>query len=48
MPIDSFMRLSEVRASPRDALMLARADGIALVLSPPVANPSDFDCTTTA
>jgi len=42
MPIDSFMRLSEVRASPRDALMLARADGIALVLSPPVANPVGF------
>src|SRR6266849_4278819 len=42
MSIDSFMRLSEVRASPRDALMLARADGIALVLSPPVANPVGF------
>jgi PAS domain S-box-containing protein len=42
MSIDSFMRLSDVQASPRDALTLARADGMALVLSPPVANPVGF------
>jgi hypothetical protein len=42
MSIDSFMRPAEGRASPHDALMLARADGMALVLSPPVANPIGF------
>jgi PAS domain S-box-containing protein len=42
MSIDSFMQLSEVQASPHDALTLARADGMALVLSPPVADPVGF------
>jgi PAS domain S-box-containing protein len=42
MAVDSFRQLSDVRASPHDALTLARADGIALVLSPPVANPVGF------
>jgi len=43
MSIVSFMRPAEGRASPHDALMLARADGMALVLSPPVAaNPVGF------
>jgi PAS domain S-box-containing protein len=42
MSINSFMRPAEGRASPHDALMLARADGMALVLSPPVANPIGF------
>jgi hypothetical protein len=42
MSIDSFMRPAEGRASPHDALMLARADGMALVLSPPVANPIGY------
>jgi PAS domain S-box-containing protein len=39
MAIDSFMQLSGMQESPRDALTLVRADGMALVLSPPVANP---------
>jgi PAS domain S-box-containing protein len=42
MSIDSFMRLSDVQASPRDALTLARADGMALVLNPPLADPVGF------
>jgi len=42
MSIDSFMQLAEVQASPRDALTLTRADGMALVLSPPVADPVGF------
>jgi PAS domain S-box-containing protein len=42
MSIDSFKQLAEVKASPRDALTLARADGIALVLYPPPADPVGF------
>lgn len=42
MSIDSFRQLSDVQASPRDALTLARADGVALVLYPPVADPVGF------
>jgi PAS domain S-box-containing protein len=42
MAVDSFRQLSDVRASPHDALTLARADGMALVLSPPVADPVGF------
>jgi PAS domain S-box-containing protein len=42
MSIDSFMQLSGTQASPRDALTLARADGMALVLTPPPADPVGF------
>ncbi len=42
MSIDSFMQITEVQASPRDALTLTRADGMALVLNPPLANPVGF------
>jgi PAS domain S-box-containing protein len=42
MSIDSFIQLSGTQASPRDALLLARADGMALVLYPPVADPAGF------
>jgi PAS domain S-box-containing protein len=40
--IDSFKQLADVKASPRDALTLARADGMALVLYPPPADPAGF------
>jgi PAS domain S-box-containing protein len=40
--IDSFKQLADVKASPRDALTLARADGTALVLYPPPADPVGF------
>ena len=42
MSIDSFIQLSGTQASPRDALTLVRADGMALVLNPPPANPVGF------
>jgi PAS domain S-box-containing protein len=42
MSIDSFKQLSAVKASPRDALTLARADGMALALYPPPADPVGF------
>jgi len=42
LSIESFVQLSDVRASPRDALTLARADGMALVLNPPLADPVGF------
>jgi PAS domain S-box-containing protein len=42
MPIDSFKQLADVKASPRDDLTLARADGMALVLYPPPADPVGF------
>jgi PAS domain S-box-containing protein len=42
MSIDSFIQLSGTQASPRNALTLARADGMALVLNPPLANPVGF------
>jgi PAS domain S-box-containing protein len=40
--IDSFKQLADVKASPRDALTLARSDGMALVLYPPPADPVGF------
>jgi PAS domain S-box-containing protein len=40
--IDSFKQLADVKASPRDALTLARVDGMALVLYPPPADPAGF------
>jgi PAS domain S-box-containing protein len=40
--IDSFRQLADVKASPRDALTLARDDGMALVLYPPPADPVGF------
>ena len=42
MAIDSFRQLSDVQASPRDALTLARGDGMALVSNPPLADPVGF------
>jgi len=42
MSIDAFRQLSAVKASPRDALTLARADGMALALYPPPADPVGF------
>jgi len=48
MSIDSFKQLSAVKASPRDALTLARADGMALALYPPPADPVGFRLTKTA
>jgi PAS domain S-box-containing protein len=42
MSINSFMRLADLQASPRDALALARTDGMALVFNPPPADPVGF------
>jgi PAS domain S-box-containing protein len=40
--IDAFVQLAGTQASPRDALTLARADGMALVRYPLVADPVGF------
>jgi PAS domain S-box-containing protein len=42
MPVDSFMRLSDVEVSQHDALTLARADGMVLVSNLPLAAPIGF------
>jgi PAS domain S-box-containing protein len=47
IPIDSFMRHSGVQVSQRDALMLARADGTALVTNLPLADPIGFQLPET-
>jgi PAS domain S-box-containing protein len=42
MSVDSFTQLADVKASPRDALTLARADGMALFLYPVPTDPAGF------
>jgi PAS domain S-box-containing protein len=42
MSIDSFLQLADVQASPRDALTLARADGVALIFYPRLTDPVGF------